>query len=132
MKATQMASGLGMFGALYGMMPAPVQSAIGAIINAPFPVFNTVATNVPGPQVPIYMVGKRMIAQYPFVPIGYNLGMGTAIFSYDQKLFFGIGADTLAMPDVEKFREILDECFAELRELAEVEPIEPQVMSAKQ
>ena len=132
MKATQMASGLGMFGALYGMMPAPVQSAIGAIINAPFPVFNTVATNVPGPQVPIYMVGKRMIAQYPFVPIGYNLGMGTAIFSYDQKLFFGIGADTLAMADVEKFREILDECFMELRELAGVEPIEPQVMSAKQ
>jgi diacylglycerol O-acyltransferase / wax synthase len=122
-----MASGLGMFGALYGMMPAPVQSAIGAIINAPFPVFNTVATNVPGPQVPIYMVGKRMIAQYPFVPIGYNLGMGTAIFSYDQKLFFGIGADTLAMADVEKFREILDECF-----MAGVEPIEPQVMSAKQ
>jgi diacylglycerol O-acyltransferase / wax synthase len=132
MKATQMASGLGMLGAAFGMMPAPVQSAIGAIINAPFPVFNTVATNVPGPQVPMYMNGKRMIAQYPFVPIGYNLGMGTAIFSYDGKLFFGIGSDAKAMDDVEKFREILDECFMELRELAGVEPIEPQVMSAKQ
>ncbi len=131
MKATQMASGLGMMGALYGMMPAPVQSAIGAILNAPFPVFNTVATNVPGPQVPLYMNGKRMIAQYPFVPIGYNLGMGTAIFSYDGKLFFGIGADTLAMADVEKFREILDECYIELREIAGVEAIESQVMSAK-
>jgi diacylglycerol O-acyltransferase / wax synthase len=130
MKATQMASGLGMVGAMYGMMPAPVQSAIGAILNSPFPVFNTVATNVPGPQVPMYMTGKRMIAQYPFVPIGYNLGMGTAIFSYDQKLFFGIGADTEAMSDVEKFREILDECFIELREKAGVEAID-KVMSAK-
>jgi diacylglycerol O-acyltransferase / wax synthase len=132
MKATQMASGLGMLGAMYGMMPAPVQSALGAIANLPFPVFNTVATNVPGPQVPMYMNGKRMIAQYPFVPIGYNLGMGTAIFSYDGKLFFGIGADTLAMADVEKFREILDECYLELREMAGVEAIDSQVMSAKQ
>ncbi len=131
MKATQMASGLGMLGAVFGMMPAPVQSAIGAIINAPFPVFNTVATNVPGPQVPMYMNGKRMIAQYPFVPIGYNLGMGTAIFSYDGKLFFGIGSDTQAMDDVEKFREILDECFIELRGLAGVEAMDSQVMSAK-
>jgi diacylglycerol O-acyltransferase / wax synthase len=132
MKATQMASGLGMLGAAFGMMPAPVQSAIGAIINAPFPVFNTVATNVPGPQVPMYMNGKRMIAQYPYVPIGYNLGMGTAIFSYDGKLFFGIGSDTQAMDDVEKFREILDECFVELRTLAGVEAMDSQVMTAKQ
>lgn len=132
MKATQMAAGLGMVGAMYGMMPAPVQSALCAILNSPFPIFNTVATNVPGPQVPMYMTGKRMIAQYPFVPIGYNLGMGTAIFSYDQKLFFGIGADTLAMADVDKFREILDECFVELRETAGVEAMDNQVMSAKQ
>ncbi len=131
MKATQMASGLGMVGAMYGMMPAPVQSAIGAILNSPFPVFNTVATNVPGPQVPMYMNGKRMMAQYPFVPIGYNLGMGTAIFSYDQKLFFGIGADTLAMADVDKFREMLEEAFIELRTLAGVEAMDNQVMTAK-
>lgn len=131
MKATQMAAGLGMMGAVYGMLPAPAQAALGAIANLPFPVFNTVATNVPGPQVPMYMVGKRMIAQFPFVPIGYNLGMGTAIFSYDQKLFFGIGSDTQAMADVEKFKEILDECYAELREAAGVEPIEAQAMSAK-
>ena len=132
MKATQMASGVGMLGAMYGMMPAPVQSAIGAMMNAPFPVFNTVATNVPGPQVPMYMVGKRMIAQYPFVPIGYNLGLGSAIFSYDQKLFFGLCSDTQAMSDIEKFKELLDESYAELREIAGVEPMDAQVMSAKQ
>jgi diacylglycerol O-acyltransferase / wax synthase len=131
MKATQMASGLGMLGAAFGIMPAPVQAALGAIANLPFPVFNTIATNVPGPQVAMYMNGKRMIAQYPYVPIGYNLGMGTAIFSYDGKLFFGIGSDTQAMDDVEKFREILDECYLELREMAGVEAIDLQVMSAK-
>ena len=120
-----------MVGAVYGMMPAPVQSAIGAILNSPFPVFNTVATNVPGPQVPMYMTGKRMIAQYPFVPIGYNLGMGTAIFSYDQKLFFGIGADTEAMADVREFCRILEEAFAELRTAAGVEESASNVMSAK-
>ena len=132
MKATQMAAGLGMVGAAFGMMPPPVQSALGAVANVPFPVFNTVATNVPGPQVPLYLNGKRMVAQFPFVPIGYNLGMGTAIFSYDQKLFFGIGADTEAMADVEKFKEILEECYTELRDAAEVAPMNSQVMSANQ
>jgi hypothetical protein len=79
-----------------------------------------VATNVPGPQVPLYALGRKMVAQYPHVPIGYAIGMGCAIFSYDQKLYFGLTADAQAMPDVALFKELLDESFAELRERAGV------------
>jgi WS/DGAT/MGAT family acyltransferase len=120
MKAARLAEGLGMFGALYGMLPAPVQAVAGALLNPPVPPFNMVATNVPGPQVPLYALGRKMVAQYPHVPIGYAIGMGCAIFSYDQKLYFGLTADAQAMPDVTLFKELLDESFAELRERAGV------------
>lgn len=130
MKSARLAEGLGMLGALYGMIPAPVQAAIGAIATLPIPPFNMVATNVPGPQVPLYMLGKRMIAQYPYVPIGYAIGIGCAIFSYDQKLFFGLSSDAQAMPDVERFKQFLDEAFEELKTKAGIEAIDAKVMGA--
>ncbi|NOT61011.1 MAG: DUF1298 domain-containing protein, partial [Acidobacteria bacterium] len=67
----------------------------------------------------------------PYVPVGWGLGCNCAIMSYDQHLFFGLTADTQAMPDVEKLRECLYESFYELRAAAGVEPIQPQVMKAK-
>jgi diacylglycerol O-acyltransferase / wax synthase len=121
MKAARLAEGLGMLGALYGMMPAPLQSVVGAAAELPFPPFNMVATNVPGPQIPLYMCGQKMTAYYPYVPIGFGLGLGCAILSYDQKLYFGLSSDAKAMSDVEKFKEFLDESFADLRRTAEIE-----------
>ena len=114
MKEAKLAEGLMMFGALYGMIPAPLQSVLGQIADLPFPPFNMVATNVPGPQVPLYLAGRKMSVQYPYVPIGYGLGLGCAIFSYNQNLYFGLSSDAQAMPDVEKFNEILNDVFADL------------------
>lgn len=131
MKSGRVAEGLNLFSSLMGMMPAPVQALVGAIANTPLPAFNMVSTNVPGPQVPLYAMGRRMIAYYPYVPVGYAVGCGCAIMSYDQHLYFGLTADTQAMPDVEKLREALSESFIELRQAAGVEEIKPQVMKAK-
>lgn len=114
MKETKLAEGLMLFGAIYGMIPAALQSFLGQIADLPFPPFNMVATNVPGPQVPLYLAGRKMLIQYPYVPIGYGLGLGCAILSYNQMLYFGLSSDAKAMPDVEKFKEILDEVFADL------------------
>jgi diacylglycerol O-acyltransferase / wax synthase len=121
MKAAKLAEGLGIFGALYGMLPAQMQSIIGSVAELPFPPFNMVATNVPGPQIPLYMCGKKMLAHYPYVPIGYRLGLGCAIFSYNQTLYFGLSSDAKAMKDVEKFKELLDETFADLKRAAGIE-----------
>lgn len=128
MKESKMAEGLMLFGALYGLVPAPLQNILGQIADLPFPPFNMVATNVPGPQVPLYLAGRKMLIQYPYVPIGYGLGLGCAIFSYNQYLYFGLSSDAQAMPDVEKFKEILDEVFADL--MATVEKLEHQTTSA--
>ncbi len=132
MKAGRVADGLNLFSALMGVLPAPMHALMGALSSANIPpVFNMVATNVPGPQVPMYAMGKQMTAYYPYVPVGWGLGCNCAIMSYDQHLFFGLTADTQAMPDVEKLRECLYESFYELRAAAGVEPIQPQVMKAK-
>jgi len=131
MKGGRVAEGLNLFSALSGTLPAPVQALLGALANTPLPPFNMVSTNVPGPQVPLYAMGRKMIAYYPYVPIGYAIGCGCAIMSYDQKLYFGLTSDLQAMPDVERLKEALDASFIELREAAGVEEIKPQVMKAK-
>jgi WS/DGAT/MGAT family acyltransferase len=132
MKGGRVAEGLNLFSALMGILPAPVQSLVGALStpNIPLPPFNMISTNVPGPQVPLYAMGKRMIAYYPYVPVGFSVGCGCAIMSYDQHLYFGLTADVQAMPDVERLREFLSESFAELRQAAGVVEIKPQVMKA--
>ncbi len=125
MKAGRVAEGLNLFSALMGILPAPVQALAGAIANTPVAPYNMVSTNVPGPQVPLYLVGKKMVAYYPYVPVGYAVGCGCAIMSYDQKLTFGLTADTDAMPDVENLKECLRESFIELRSAAGVAEIKP-------
>ena len=128
MKSANLAVGLLTVASLFAMLPAPLQSVIGAVADLPFPPFNMVATNVPGPQVPLYLAGVKMLAQYPFVPIGYGLGLGCAILSYNQTLYFGLSSDVQAMGDVEKFKEILDEVFADLK--VTVENLEKQTANA--
>ncbi len=88
MKEAKLAEGLGMVGAVYGMIPAPLQSVICAIADTPIPPFNMVATNVPGPQIPLYLVGKKLIAQYPYVPVGYGLGLGLRDFQLRSNALF--------------------------------------------
>ena len=61
---------------------------------------NTVTTNVPGPQCPLYCLGRPMVEYRPFVPISHGLRVGTAILSYDGALIFGITGDYNSVPEV--------------------------------
>jgi diacylglycerol O-acyltransferase len=54
---------------------------------------NTVTTNVPGPQLPLYVAGRRMVTAYPYVPLAGQVRIGLAIFSYDGQVTFGITGD---------------------------------------
>jgi diacylglycerol O-acyltransferase / wax synthase len=53
----------------------------------------TVTTNVPGPQFPLYCLGREMVGYLPYVPISYGLRVGTAILSYNGTLSFGVTGD---------------------------------------
>jgi WS/DGAT/MGAT family acyltransferase len=76
--------------------------------------FNLVVTNVPGPQMPLYLLGRQMRAFYPVVPLARNQALGIAIMSYDGRLAFGLLGDYDAMADLETLADDLREAIADL------------------
>jgi diacylglycerol O-acyltransferase len=70
--------------------------------------FNLVVTNVPGPQFPLYLLGSRLLAAYPLVPIFQRQAVGIALFSYDGRLYWGFNADWDAVPDLHTLVEAID------------------------
>jgi hypothetical protein len=77
-------------------------------------MFNLVVTNVPGPQYPLYMLGRRLEAMYPMVPLAGGQALGIAIISYDGRLNFGLVGDYDALPDLEDLAGDLSAAIAEL------------------
>ena len=82
---------------------------------------NTVTTNVPGPQLPLYTLGRRMLKAFPYVPLAENLRVAVAIFSYDGQLTFGVTADYDTVPDIEVITAGIEHGLEELRARAEPE-----------
>lgn len=119
-----------MFELLQGA-PAPLQaSALGTVANplvqsfmshvTGMPPANMICTNVPGPNIPLYVCGKRLMANYPKVPVCLEMGINMALTSYDQTLFLCLCSDSSAGKDVEIMAECVNRSFAELREAAAV------------
>ena len=79
---------------------------------------NTVTTNVPGPQKPLYLVGKRMLEALPYVPLGGHVRVGVAIYSYDGGLGFGVTGDAATAQDVQVLADGIVAGMDELLEAA--------------
>ncbi len=75
---------------------------------------NTVTTNVPGPQHPLYACGRRMLESLPYVPLGGHVRVGVAIYSYDGACTFGVTGDYDAAPDIDVLCEGIERSLAEL------------------
>jgi len=84
--------------------------------------FNMVVTNIPGPPHPLYLLGARMLAAYPLVPLSVNQGLGIALFSYAGTLHWGFNADWDIVPDLHDFVADVEAAFAELSEAARTAP----------
>ena len=93
--------------------------------------FNVVVTNVPGPQFPLYMLGRKLLRIYPQVPLVRNTALGIAIMSYDGTLNFGLLGDYDALPDLDDLAAALRDAIAELAAAAGVArtPRKPRVRS---
>jgi WS/DGAT/MGAT family acyltransferase len=100
---------------LAGFAP-PMLLSIGARLAARTPqrALQTVTTNVPGPQYPLYVVGRRMVYSYPYVPIMGSVRVSIAIFSYCGRLFFGITGDYDTVTDIDVVRDGIEEGMREL------------------
>jgi diacylglycerol O-acyltransferase / wax synthase len=86
--------------------------------------FNLVVTNVPGPQMPLYLLGRRMERFYPLVPLAHHQAVGIAIMSYDGRVGFGLVGDYDAMPDLEALAGDLEQAIAELARAAGVPAVD--------
>ncbi len=75
---------------------------------------NLVVTNVPGPQLPLYAAGARMLEIFPVVPLYRDQALAIGLTSYDGGVYFGLNADRDAMPDVDLLALLIEESLAEL------------------
>ena len=85
-------------------------------------VTNTVVTNVPGPQQPLYLLGAEMESLFPQVPLMPNMGLGIALVSYNGKVCWGFNADADMVPDVDEFRALIEAAFGRIASLAGISP----------
>jgi diacylglycerol O-acyltransferase / wax synthase len=76
--------------------------------------FNLVVTNVPGPQMPLYLLGRELLAIYPVVPLARNQALGIAIMSYNGRLGFGLLGDFDALPDLDDVGVALQDAIGAL------------------
>jgi hypothetical protein len=95
---------------------APMLLALGtkAAYRMPQPLLQTVTTNVPGPRIPLYVLGRRMTALHPYVPIGNAVRISIAILSYLDTVSFGVTADYDSVPDVDVLVQGIQRGLAEL------------------
>jgi diacylglycerol O-acyltransferase / wax synthase len=80
-------------------------------------LFNLVVTNVPGPQVPLYAGGARMLEVFPVVPLARGQGLSIGLTSYDGTVYFGLNADRDSVSDVDALADLIEQEVAYLVEL---------------
>ncbi|MBK9180899.1 MAG: wax ester/triacylglycerol synthase family O-acyltransferase [Acidimicrobiales bacterium] len=118
LKASHQAEGAELLFDFADTWPTALLGAVSRLIVHRQPLVNVVVTNVPGPQVPLYALGARMLDIVPVVPLGGNLTVGVAILSYDGQLNLGLHADPDACGDLTVLAEGIEDGFAELAALA--------------
>jgi WS/DGAT/MGAT family acyltransferase len=101
-----------------GMWAPPTIHAAAARLAARSRVINLVVSNVPGPQIPMYIGGAKLLAQYPFMPIAESMGLSIAVTSLAGTMAFGVTADWDTLPDIDNLVEGIDEALGELRKAA--------------
>ncbi|MFJ5989157.1 wax ester/triacylglycerol synthase family O-acyltransferase [Lentzea sp. NPDC092896] len=99
---------------------APTLMALGSRTAMRFPqqILQTVTTNVPGPRIPLYMLGRPLVEMFPYVPVASTIRITVGIFSYLDRFTFGINADFDGVPDVQLLADGIRAGFDEMVALA--------------
>jgi WS/DGAT/MGAT family acyltransferase len=109
----------------------PTLLAQASRLNFSTRLFNLIVTNVPGPQVPLYVLGRELQDVFPVAFLPENHALAIAIMSYNGGVDFGLLADYEAMPDIEEIGEGIEQSIAELAaEAARIEA-EPERAGAE-
>jgi WS/DGAT/MGAT family acyltransferase len=114
LKQEHAADGIAMLAQAVLGLPAPLLGALGMMPPPRNNVANMVCTNVPGPMIPLYTVGHRLLEHYALAPLGWEMGMGVAITSYNQRLYVTAQSDAALADDMEDFRDLMDDAYRAL------------------
>ncbi|MFG2085877.1 wax ester/triacylglycerol synthase family O-acyltransferase [Spirillospora sp. NPDC048824] len=121
-KSGNQAAGLDAFVRLAGGAPGLLAAAAHTALRLRQPLIHTIVTNVPGPAVPLYSMGRRMLEIGPYIPIAAGLRISIGIVSYNGALSFGLTGDRDAVPDLETLcagiRDGIDELLKEAAQAA--------------
>jgi WS/DGAT/MGAT family acyltransferase len=109
---------------LTGFAPPNIMSQAARVV-ARQRMFNLVVTNVPGPQFPLYMMGRQLEGLFPMVPLAPNQALGIAIMSYNGTINFGLVGDFDLMSDLDDLADDLHASLAELADAAGVKLARP-------
>jgi WS/DGAT/MGAT family acyltransferase len=132
LKRAHVAEWVGFAGGLVGAVPAPLQALVGPLASfLPIAPFNLVCTNIRGPDMPLYLIGHKMLDWYPYVPVGGQMALNCAILSYNGITYFGFSGDVHAAPDLHRLEHLMKLSIAELLRASVPRPKEHKTKTAK-
>lgn len=123
MKQSSLSTGLDLALTLPSLALSGVQPLVWGAAPAVFAFLaHTWCTNVAGPQIPVYMLGRKMIHAYGYFPLNASNGMACVIFSYNQRITMTLVTDMAIIPDATELRADLEASYEALRRAAKVQP----------
>ncbi|HEV2980114.1 MAG TPA: wax ester/triacylglycerol synthase family O-acyltransferase, partial [Solirubrobacteraceae bacterium] len=96
----------------------PTLLAQASRLNFSTRLFNLIVTNIPGPQFPLYVLGREMLEAYPVAFLPENHALAIAIMSYNQQMNFGLLGDFDALPDIDEISASISDELQKLLALA--------------
>ena len=113
LKASEQARAASLLIEATGWTPPTINRVLAGAMSRPL-AFNLVISNVPGPQVPFYLLGRKLRAIYPFVPLSpQNHALSIGVLSYDGGVFFGLVGDRDVIADIDELALDLESALAE-------------------
>ena len=118
LKESRQAVGAATLAAVNELAP-PTVLAQASRLNFSTRLFNLIVTNIPGPQVPLYVLGRQLLDLFPiaFLPKGHALAV--AIMSYNGQIGYGLLGDYDGLPDIDLVAEGLEQSLDQLLEAAQ-------------
>jgi len=97
LRSVHAAAGMSMLIDAAGLLPRPLHEALVRLAST-LPTFNLVMSDVPGPEVPLFVLGRRILAAYPMIPLSGSAGLSVAALSVAGQIGLGIVADPNLVP----------------------------------
>lgn len=129
MKEAELADSFDMALTLPSLLPAVGQPLVWSVVPRVFSLLaHTWCTNVPGPQLPLYLLGNKLQSIYGFFPLNPSMGLACVILSYNQKITMNLIADAGIVEDPVGLRNHLNAALDDLRKASGVKPSQPIVI----